>query len=171
MGEYFYYHLTNPQLTAQTIKELFPNIFDWLKLQSYNEVIILLLMFIVAIINMITALLILILERTQMIGILKTLGTNNWSIRKLFLYHAMYIIGLGLMFGNLFGIGICILQQQFHFIKLPEESYYVSVAPVDINLWWILGLNLATIVLCLFVLIIPTYLVTRITPLKAIRFS
>ena len=156
---------------SQTIKEINPNIFEWLSLQDMNERVILTLMIVVAIINMITALLILILERTNMIGILKALGADNWTIRKMFLYNTAIIIGLGLFFGNLIGISFCYLQQHFGFIQLPEEAYYISVAPVDINFLTIIMLNVGTMFVCVIAMILPTYLVTRINPIKAIRFD
>jgi lipoprotein-releasing system permease protein len=128
-------------------------------------------MIIVAGINMITALLILILERTNMIGIMKALGANNFSIRRVFLYYSAVIIGIGLLAGNVFGIGLCLLQQHFHFITLPQESYYLTYAPVDINWNWILALNLGTIVFTILLLILPSMLVSKISPVKAIRFE
>jgi len=159
------------ELRALTIKEVYPNIFDWLNLQSTNERVILILMTAVAAINMITALLILILERTNMIGILKSLGATNWSIRKIFLMFAGYIITLGLIWGNAVGIGLCLIQKYFHVIRLPEESYYISVAPINLDPLFIVVVNAATLVICLLVLIIPSYLITRIQPVKAIRFN
>jgi len=169
--EHVYFEKLPADLYAETIREKLPEIFDWLDLQDINEVVILALMVIVAIINMITALMILILERTNMIGILKALGTNNWSIRKIFLYYAAYIIALGLFWGNLIGIGLCLLQDRFEFIRLSEENYYLSTAPIDLNFWPILLLNLGTLAVTLFFLIIPSYLVTSISPVKAIRFK
>lgn len=156
---------------ANTIKELEPNIFDWLNLTDMNERIILILMILVSIINMTTSLMILILERTNMIGILKALGTSNWTIRKLFLYNAAYIIGSGLLIGNILGIGLCLIQQQFGIITLPEDLYYVAVAPVKIEWLTILFLNLGTLVVTLVVLIIPSWLVSKVDPVKAIRFK
>lgn len=156
---------------ANTIKELETNIFDWLSLTDMNERIILLLMILVSIINMTTSLMILILERTNMIGILKALGAQNWSIRKIFLYNAAYIIGYGLFWGNIIGIGLCLLQMQFGIITLPEDLYYVSVAPVELNWLSILMLNFGTMVITLAVLIVPSWLVAKIDPVKAIRFS
>lgn len=156
---------------ANTIKEIQPNIFDWLSLTDMNERIILLLMILVSIINMTTSLMILILERTNMIGILKALGTPNWSIRKIFLYNAAYIIGWGLLLGNLIGIGLCLLQIQFGIITLPEDLYYVSVVPIEFNWLTILALNAGTMFITLMVLIIPSWLVSKIDPVKAIRFS
>ncbi len=159
------------ELAAQTVKEENPNLFDWLGLQSMNEHVILILMILVAIINMTTVLLILILERTNMIGILKSLGGSNWLIRKIFLYQTAYITGTGILLGNVIGIGLCLVQKYFHVITLPEDSYYVRVAPVLLNPAFIAGLNIGTLLVCFFTLIIPSYLVSRITPVKAIRFK
>jgi len=134
-------------------------------------VVILLLMIIVSVINMITALMILILERTNMIGILKAMGSSNWDIRKIFLYYAGYIVAMGLFWGNLIGLGICLAQQHFEFITLSEADYYLSTAPIEINFWTILLLNLGTLLLTVLVLVIPTYLITRVSPVEAIRFK
>ncbi len=169
--EYIYFEELPPELYAEAIREKLPEIFDWLDLQDINEVVILSLMIIVAIINMITALMILILERTNMIGILKALGSDNWSIRKVFLYYAAYIIAVGLFWGNFIGLGLCLLQDHFELITLSEENYYLSTAPIDLNFWPILLLNLGTLAVTLFFLIIPSYLVTSISPVKAIRFK
>lgn len=128
-------------------------------------------MIIVATINMIVALLVLILERTQMIGILKALGANNWNIRKIFLYNASYLIFRGLLIGNTVAIGLLLIQKYFGIIKLNPENYYVTVAPVDINLLHIAALNLGTIFICFLVLLIPSYIITKISPVKAIRFD
>jgi lipoprotein-releasing system permease protein len=128
-------------------------------------------MIIVATINMIVALLVLILERTQMIGILKALGANNWNIRKIFLYNASYLILRGLFWGNVIGLGLLFIQKYFEIIKLPPESYYVTVAPVDINPITIIALNLGTILICLLVLLVPSYIITKISPVKAIKFN
>ena len=171
IGDFIYYSVLDPSLYAQTIKEMQPAIFDWLGLQDINTQFILRLMVLVAAINMITALLILILERTNMIGILKALGAKSWSIRKIFLYNAAYIIGIGLFWGNVLGIGLCLIQQYFHLIKLPEASYYISVAPINLDMFFILGLNVGTLIICLLLLLLPSYLVTRINPIKAIRWA
>ena len=165
------YQETSSTLDSQTIVEKFYYIFEWLKLFDFNILVILIVMIAVSTINMVVALLVLILERTQMIGILKSLGANNWSIRKVFLYNAFYLIVRGLFLGNLIGIGLLLLQKQFGVIKLNPESYYVNVAPVDINLFYILLLNIGTIVICLLVLLIPSYIITKITPSKSIRFE
>ncbi len=163
--------INNPELTVETIKDRNPGIFDWLDLQTMNELIILSLMIVVAAINMITALLILILERTNMIGIMKALGAGNLSIRRIFLYYSVVIIGTGLLIGNVAGIGLCLLQKYLHLIQLPQESYYLSYAPVEMNASWIIGLNVGTILITLLLLLIPSMLVARISPVKAIRFE
>ncbi len=171
IGEEVYTRMNNPKLDVQTIKSMTPGIFDWLDLQTMNELIILSLMVIVAAINMITALLILILERTNMIGIMKALGANNMSIRRIFLYYSAVIIGVGLLAGNVFGVGLCLIQKYFHVIKLQQDSYYLSYAPVEMNWSWIVILNAGTIIITLLLLILPSILVSRISPVKAIRFE
>ncbi|WP_298304265.1 FtsX-like permease family protein [Flavobacterium sp.] len=158
-------------LNAQTIVEKYYYIFDWLKLFDFNIIVILIIMIIVSTINMVVALLVLILERTQMIGILKSLGSDNWSIRKIFLYNSLYLILRGLFWGNAIGIGLLLIQKKFEIIKLNPESYYVNVAPVEINILYILALNMGTVLVCLLVLLIPSYLITRISPAKTIRFD
>lgn len=158
-------------LTAQSIREVNETIFSWLDLQDVNALVVISLMILVASINMISALLILILERTNMIGILKSLGSNNRSIQKIFLFNAAYLIGKGLLWGNIIGIGLCLVQQQFGIITLPEETYYVPVVPININLVQLLLLNLGTLFACLSMLLIPSFIVSKITPIKAIRFS
>jgi len=169
--DYLYFEVLPNNLFAQTIRDKFPSIFDWLDLQDINKIVILLLMVVVSIINMITALMILILERTNMIGTLKALGSTDWSIRKIFLYHAFYIISLGLFFGNLIGLAFCFIQKHFEVITLSEKDYYLSVAPIEINFWTILLLNIGTMLITLLFLIIPSYLVTRINPVEALRFK
>jgi len=166
-----FYNVLGPDLLSQTLREINPSIFNWLELQSVNEKVIFTLMIIVAVINMITTLLILIMERTNMIGILKALGATNWSIRKLFLYNAAFIVGFGLLFGNLFGLGLCFFQHQFGFIELSEESYFIKTAPIYINWWIIFLINIATMAVCIISLLLPSYLITKISPVKAIRFS
>ncbi len=169
-GEEIYKEIP-PTYNSITIEEKYYSIFEWLKLFDFNIIIILVVMIIVATINMIVALLVLILERTQMIGILKSLGANNWNIRKIFLYNASYLVIRGLLIGNLIAIGLLLAQKYFGFIKLNPENYYVSVAPVDINPLHIIVLNLGTILICFIVLLIPSYIITKISPVKAIRFD
>ena len=165
------YEQTSSTLDTKTIIEKYSYIFEWLKLFDLNIIIILAVMILVATINMVVALLVLILERTQMIGILKALGSNNWSVRKIFLYNAFYLIIRGLFWGNLIGISLLLIQQYFGIIKLNPENYYVNKAPVYINLGYILLLNLLTITVCFLVLLIPSYIITKISPVKAIRFD
>ena len=171
----FRYYLTEEvlplKLFAESIRYKFPGIFDWLGLQNINEVVILVLMIIVAIINMVTALMILILERTSMVGVLKAIGEQDWNIRKIFMYYAAYIIGLGLIWGNLIGLTLCMLQKKFEFITLSEEDYYMSVAPIALDVWTVLILNAGTMVITLLFLVLPSYLVTTIQPVKALRFK
>ncbi|RYZ99983.1 MAG: ABC transporter permease [Sphingobacteriaceae bacterium] len=159
------------RLKSFTVKESYPTIFEWLTLLDVNARVMLILMLVVAVINMISALLIMILERTAMIGMFKALGAANWSIQKIFLYNSFYLIGLGLILGNLFGLGISYFQQATHFFKLDPASYYMSFVPVQVNWSDVLLLNAGTLVICLLVLIVPSTLVTKISPVKAIRFK
>lgn len=158
-------------LNSTTIVNQNPDIFNWLELQDLNVVVIIILMVVVAVINIISALLILILERTNMIGILKALGMPNWNVRKIFMYNAMYLIVKGLIWGNVIGLVLCFLQMQFGFLKLPQESYYVSEVPIKLDWMYILVLNVGTLVVCALMLIIPSYVITKISPIKAIRFD
>jgi lipoprotein-releasing system permease protein len=168
---YIYDELLPPELLSVTIREKFPAIFEWLQLQDYNEVVILSLMLAVAIINMITAMLVLLLERTNMVGILKALGARNNSIRQIFLYQAAWITLQGLFWGNAIGMAFCFLQYRFRFITLQEADYYLAYAPIHLDPWRILAINLGTLLVTVLFLIIPSFLVTRISPLKAIRFA
>ena len=158
-------------LNAETITNKYASIFDWIQIFDKNIYGIIGIMILVAGINMITALLVLILERTQMIGILKALGSNNWSIRKLFLYNASYLIFLGLLWGNIIGLGLLFTQKYFKLFPLDPSVYYVTEAPVYISLGYIITLNVGTLILCLLMLLIPSYIITRISPVKAIRFE
>ncbi|WP_316830174.1 ABC transporter permease [Pedobacter aquatilis] len=158
-------------LRSYSIKENFPNIFTWLGLLDVNTNVLLILMLIVAVINMITALLIMILERTNMIGMLKSFGASNLSIMKIFLYNAAYLIGIGLILGNILGVGLGLIQQSTHIFKLDQSSYFLAYAPIEIHFIDVLALNVMTIVVCLTVLIIPSLLISKVSPLKAIRFK
>jgi len=158
-------------LNARTIRELYPQMFDWLELQDMNVIIILILMVLVSGMAMISTLLILILERTNMIGVLKALGARNLSIRRIFLYNAAYIIGKGLLYGNIVGISICLLQSYFGIIRLPQESYFMSVVPINLDVIHIVVLNVSTLIVCTLMLLLPSFVITRITPVKAIRFD
>ena len=159
------------RLRVLSITDVNPQIFDWLNLQDLNVIIILVLIFLVAGFNMVSSLLILILERTNMIGILKALGTRNWNIRRVFLYQSVYLIGKGMFWGNLLGIGLCLLQYYFGIIKLDQATYYLSEVPINLNLLTLLGLNIGTMALTVFMLIIPSFLISRISPVKTIRFN
>ncbi len=169
-GEEIYYEI-GATLNAQTIIEKYPALFEWIQLFDTNMVVIIAIMILVAGINMITALLVLILEKTQLIGILKSMGANNMSIQKIFLYNASYLILLGLFWGNLIGLSLLFLQKYFGVIRLNPETYYVSVAPVYISLDYILYLNLGTLLLCLLMLLVPSLIISKISPVKAIKFE
>ena len=171
INEYVYQEILPARLYSETIRTKFPSIFEWLKLQDINEDLLLWLMLVVAIINMITALLILILERTHMIGLLKALGSTNWQIRKIFIYNAAYIIFFGLVIGNILGLGICFIQDQTHFITLDEASYYLSYAPVKFNWGSVLLINVFCFFLTVIFLVLPTYIITNINPIKTLRFE
>tara|TARA_B110000459_G_scaffold102930_1_gene114440 strand:- start:2193 stop:3449 length:1257 start_codon:yes stop_codon:yes gene_type:complete len=165
------YEKTPYNLNAQSIREKTPQIFDWLDLQDINVRVILIMMLIVGGINMITALLILILERTKMIGLLKALGANNWSVRKVFLYSSVHLILKGLFLGNFIAIGFAFLQKKFSIISLDPNIYYMSTVPINFAFTNILLLNVGTIIVCYLILIIPSIIITKITPVKAIRFT
>lgn len=158
-------------LNVTTIERKYANIFDWVKLFDFNILVIIIIMVLVATINMVVALLVLILERTQMVGMLKALGATNWSIRKIFLYNAAHIIGRGLLYGNIISISLLLIQKYFGVIKLPPESYYVTEAPVTLDIMSILLINIGTIATCLVLLILPSYIITRISPAKAVKFD
>ena len=158
-------------LRALNVEEQYPQVFKWLDLLDVNTEVIFILMLLVATINMISALLIMILERTEMIGILKALGFSNGGIRKVFLYNASYLVGIGLLIGNLLGLGLCFFQYQTHFFLLDQASYYVSYVPISIELMDIVYLNIGTLLICLLALLIPSGLVSRISPVKAITFK
>ena len=159
-------------LDTQNIKNKYRQIFEWIPLFDFNIALIIGIMIIVGGINMITALLVLILERTQMIGVLKALGSSNWSIRKVFLYNATYLIGIGLFWGNVIGLGVIWVQHQFKIFKFPNpKEYYVEFIPVSIDLLTIILLNIGVLILCLLMLLLPSYIITKITPVKAIKFE
>lgn len=158
-------------LYITTIREQYPELFAWLELLDANVVVIITLMIVVAIINMTSALLIIILERTNMIGILKALGSSNGSIRRVFLYNSGFMILKGIVLGTLIGVGLCLLQHHFGIVTLPQENYYVSRVPIQMEWQHIALLDGFTLVVCVAVLILPSMLVTRITPVRAIRFD
>ncbi len=166
------YGKTLSNLDTQTIKDKYYKIFEWIGLFDFNIALIIGIMVIVGGINMITALLVLILERTQMIGILKALGASNWSIRKVFLYNATYLIAIGLLWGNLIGLGFIWIQDTYQVFKFPNpKEYYVDYIPVYIDLPTILLLNFGVLFLCMLMLLLPSYIITKITPVRAIKFE
>ena len=158
-------------LKVKSIRERYEQIFDWLGLADINAVVIIVLMLLVAGINMISALLIIILERTVTIGILKAVGATDFSVRKVFIYIAVYLIGIGMIVGNIIGIGGSWLQQHYKIIGLDQSSYYIPYVPVNLNLFHLLVENSATLIVCVAMMIIPSLLVTRISPVKAMRFN
>jgi lipoprotein-releasing system permease protein len=157
-------------LKSSTIREIFPNIFDWLYLQNKTIAIVLIIMVVIATLNLVTCLLILVLERTRMVGVLKAIGAQNITIQKIFLYHGALISVAGLIGGNLLAFVICWLQQKYGFITLPEDAYYISKAAVNLVWWQVLLVNIFTFVVCFLVLLIPTLIVKRIQPVRAIQF-
>ncbi len=166
------YGKTLSNLDTQNIKDKYYKIFEWIGLFDFNIALIIGIMVIVGGINMITALLVLILERTQMIGILKALGSSNWSIRKVFLYNATYLIGVGLFWGNLLGLGLLLAQEKYRMFKFPNpQEYYIDYIPVHLDVVTVLTLNIGVLFLCLLMLLIPSYIITKISPVKAIKFE
>ena len=165
------YQEINSDLDAVTIRQKYGSIFEWLDLFDFNVALIIGIMILVAGINMITALLVLILERTQMIGILKALGSNDWMVRKVFLYNAMYLILVGLFWGNVIGLGLLFAQKYFKLFPLNPDTYYVTEAPVFLDAGYIILLNIGTFILCLLMLVVPSYIIAKISPVKAIRFE
>ncbi|MBK7096503.1 MAG: ABC transporter permease [Saprospiraceae bacterium] len=170
INDYIYVEILPKDIYSMTARQKFPAIFEWLKLQNINEQVILILMLIVSVINMVTSLLILILEQTKMIGILRALGSDTWSVRKIFLYHAGFIVLFGLILGDIIGLGVSFLQKEFGLIKLDEASYYLSEAPVFIDIPALIAINVATLIITVLILIIPSYLVSKIDPVRTISF-
>jgi len=159
------------RLKVETIEEKYTQIFDWLNLQDMNVVILILLMIIVAGFNMISGLLILILERTNMIGILKALGTTNASIRKIFLYQSGYLTLVGLLWGNLIGLVICLAQKYLNLVSLDPSSYYLDTVPINLSLLHVVLLNLGTMAITILFLLLPSMIIAKISPDKSIRFN
>lgn len=165
------YDQLEPTLRSESVRAYFPNIFTWLSLLDVNTEVLLILMLIVGVINMITALLIMILERANMIGLLKALGMGDGSIIKIFLYNAAYLVGIGLLLGNVLGLGLAVIQQHTHIFHLDQGSYYLNYVPIELHFTDVLLLNVSTLFICLVVLVVPSLLISKISPLKAIRFK
>lgn len=155
---------------VQTIRHIYPNIFDWLNLQDLTRNVLIGFMILVAVINLITCLIILVLDRIRMIGVLKALGATDWTVQKIFLRHSIIITSGGIVLGAAFGLGLLFLQQSTHFFKLPEEAYYVSEAAVKIVWWQVVAVCAGTLLASLLILTIPSYIVRRVRPVKAIQF-
>jgi lipoprotein-releasing system permease protein len=167
-------YITLPQqyvLKVESIKDKYPQVFDWLNLMDMNVVVILALMLAVSGFNMIAGLIILILDRTQMIGLLKALGTSDGSIRKIFLIQALRLIFIGLFYGNVIGIGLCLIQQHFKIIHLDPASYYVAYVPVYLHAGYILLLNIGAAIVTFVMLLIPSHIISRLSPAETIKFA
>lgn len=171
VSDEIYYNELFPQLwETQTVKEIYPNIFDWLQIQNTNQGILLTIMVVIAVINLITCLIILVLERLRMIGILKALGASDWGVQRIFLHHSIIITFTGIIIGTLFALGLLWLQMETGFIRLQEEAYYMDVAAVKIEWWQVIAVGVGTLLVSFLVLLIPSFIVRKIQPVKAIRF-
>jgi len=165
------YYSIPTELVSYSAMETYPHIFDWLELQDMNVVIIIVLMLLVSGITIISMLLIIILERTSTIGLLKAMGASNRLIRSIFLRRSCRILLIGMLIGNVIGIGLCLIQSHFNVIALSPESYYLSAVPIELNLWHIVALNLGTMILWVLMLLLPTMLINNVRPSKSIRFE
>ena len=165
------YYSIPTNLLSLTASDLYPQIFDWLELQDMNVVIIIALMLMVSGVTIISMLLIIVLERTSTIGVLKAMGADNAFVRKIFLQRSRKILLIGMLIGNAFGLGLCVIQKYTEFIKLSPESYYLSSVPIELNLWYILMLNVGTFLLWVLMMLIPTMVINNVKPSKSIRFE
>lgn len=164
-------HYIQAPLQTYTIEQRFVNVFSWLDMMKMNERIIILIMLIIAIINMVSAFLILVLERTQMIGILKSIGMRNGAIKSVFIYTGIYILSIGLLVGTSLGIGLCLLQQKTGLLQLDEKTYYVKTVPISLHPEIILGINALTLIVTLTLLLVPALMIRKLSPTKALQFK
>ncbi|MGB4655887.1 MAG: FtsX-like permease family protein [Bacteroidales bacterium] len=153
------------------IQDLYPELFDWLKLLDTNVIIIIIVMAIVSSMAMISTFLILVLEKTNFIGILKSIGAKNKTVINIFLFNALYVLAKGLLYGNIIGIGLCLIQKYFKLLKLPSETYSIDFVPIDINILYFLIVNIFAIVICILMLLIPARVITKISPAKAVKIE
>ena len=170
MSDVIYNEYLPTGLFSETIQEKRPNIFEWLDLLNINERIIIMLMILVSIINMATVILIFILDRSHMIGVLKSVGYKNWPVRKIFLYQSIYVLLRGIIYGNVIAFILLFIQKYGEVIKLNEASYYLSVAPVSFSLWQVILINIIVILVTSISMILPTYIITKIKPIKVLEF-
>ncbi|MDX9751087.1 MAG: FtsX-like permease family protein, partial [Flavobacteriales bacterium] len=171
MDQLVYRRHLPPNMRSLSARDRFPEIFGWLELLDTNVWVVIVLMVVVAIINMASALLVLILERTRMIGVLKAMGATDGAVRRVFLMVAAMVLGVGILLGDIVGIGLCLLQQRFGIVTLPMESYYVDAVPVDLAIGPIVLLNIGTLAVCIAALVLPSMLVARIAPARTVRFD
>jgi lipoprotein-releasing system permease protein len=156
---------------TKTVKEIYPNIFDWLQVINTNSTVLISIMIVIAVINLITCLIILVLERLRMIGILKSLGATNWTVQKIFLHHSVIITLMGIIGGTILALTLLWLQQSTGFVRLPEDAYYMDRASVKIFWWQVVAVGAGTLFVSLMVLFIPSFIVRSVQPIKAIRFN
>ena len=167
----FLYHNIPPELNTVSIKDQYFEIFGWLELQDMNVIVIIVLLLLVSGVNIISVILILILEKTNFIGVMKANGSTNWSLRKIFLYLGTYLTVIGILVGNIVGIGLALIQKYLKPITLPQESYYIEHVPIHLDLQHLVWLNLGTLTLCFIILIFPTAIISNISPSKSIKFN
>ncbi len=158
-------------LTASSADQLYRILFDWLKTHDINALVIIIIMVTVALFNMVSALLILVLERTRMVGVLKALGMTNDSLQRVFLYRAVFLVGRGVVWGNIIGLGLCLLQKWFHILKLDSSGYMVSEVPISLDWWWLIALNLGVLIVIILLLVLPARIVASVKPETAMRYE
>jgi lipoprotein-releasing system permease protein len=159
------------QVSVSSIKENEAELFTWLDFLDYNLFIVVLLMLVIGVVNMGSALLVIIMVRTNFIGLMKSMGATNWTIRKIFIVYVGRLIVVGMFWGNLIGIGLCFIQDQFNILPLDPKVYYLNAVPISMNWFYFLVLNLITLFVCILVLLIPSILIARISPAKSIKMD